>query len=285
MRFDSNQAWTEAVASVSAHRAVIWPVAGVFFLLPGLVWGWFFSDVQAEMMAAMGNPATASAAINGMFSKIMPYLMLLMLIQTVGNMSLMGLWTDRSRPTVGQAIVNAVRSMPTVIGAGVLIFIVYMVIGLIAAIVIGVVIAVTKVAAIAVVFGIAALVALFWALTRISMLLPVIVIEKVTNPITAITRAWGLTKGSAGSLFLFYLLLLVAYLVIAAVVQLALGALLGVSMMGAGAGVKSGASLIVIGLVAGIIGAVVALLINAILAAVHHQLAGPSADAYSDTFA
>ncbi len=285
MRFDSNQAWTEAVASVSAHRAVIWPVAGVFFLLPGLVWGWFFSDVQAEMMAAMGNPATASAAINGMFSKIMPYLMLLMLIQTVGNMSLMGLLTDRSRPTVGQAIVNAVRSLPTVIGAGVLIFIVYMVIGLIAAIVIGVVIAVTKVAAIAVVFGIAALVALFWALTRISMLLPVIVIEKVTNPITAITRAWGLTKGSAGSLFLFYLLLLVAYLVIAAVVQLALGALLGMSMMGAGAGVKSGASLIVMGLVAGIIGAVVAVLINAILAAVHHQLAGPSADAYSDTFA
>ncbi|MEO7248328.1 MAG: hypothetical protein ABIW31_07700, partial [Novosphingobium sp.] len=116
---------------------------------------------------------------------------------------------------------------------------------------------------------------------------PVIVIDKVTNPVTAITRAWRLTRGNAGSLFLFYFLLLLAYVVMAAVIQLALGAVLGISMMGAGgtASGMSGVALIAMGLVSGILGMAVAVLLNAILAAVHHQLAGPSADAYSDTFA
>ena len=284
MRFDSNRAWTEAVASVSAHRAVIWPVAGVFFLLPGLLWVWFFSDTQQEMMTAMGNPATARGAMRGVFVQIMPYMLVLMVIQAIGNMSLMGLFTDRSRPTVGQAIINAVRSLPTVIGAALLIFLAYMVIGLVAALIIGVILAATKVAAIAVVLGIAAMVALFWALTRLSLLLPVIVIERVGNPVTALTRAWGLTKGSAGSLFLFYFLLLVAYLVIAIVVQMALGLLLGAGVMGAGRAM-SGGPLIALGMVSGIIGTAAAVLLNAVLAAVHRQLAGPSADAYGDTFA
>ena len=284
MRFDSNRAWTEAVASVSAHRAVIWPVAGVFFLLPGLLWVWFFSDTQQEMMTAMGNPATARGAMRGVFVQIMPYMLVLMVIQAIGNMSLMGLFTDRSRPTVGQAIINAVRSLPTVIGAALLIFLAYMVIGLVAALIIGVILAATKVAAIAVVLGIAAMVALFWALTRLSLLLPVIVIERVGNPVTALTRAWGLTKGSAGSLFLFYFLLLVAYLVIAIVVQMALGLLLGMGVMGAGRAM-SGGPLIALGMVSGIIGTAAAVMLNAVLAAVHRQLAGPSADAYGDTFA
>lgn len=284
MRFDSNRAWTEAVASVSAHRAVIWPVAGVFFLLPGLLWVWFFSDIQNEMMAAMGNPATARGAMRGMFVQIMPYMLVLMVIQAVGNMSLMGLFTDRSRPTVGQVIINAVRSLPTVVGAALLIFLAYMVIGLVAVLIIGVIIAVTKVKAIAVVLAIAAMVALFWALTRLSLLLPVIVIDRVGNPVTALTRAWGLTKGSAGSLFLFYFLLLVAYLVIAMVVQMALGLLLGMGVMGAGRAM-SGGPLIALGMVSGIIGTAAAVMLNAVLAAVHRQLAGPSADAYSDTFA
>lgn len=284
MRFDSNRAWTEAVASVSAHRAVIWPVAGVFFLLPGLLWVWFFSDIQQEMMAAMGNPATARGAMRGMFVQIMPYMLVLMVIQAVGNMSLMGLFTDRSRPTVGQVIINAVRSLPTVVGAALLIFLAYMVIGLVAVLIIGVIIAVTKVKAIAVVLAIAAMVALFWALTRLSLLLPVIVIDRVGNPVTALTRAWGLTKGSAGSLFLFYFLLLVAYLVIAMVVQMALGLLLGMGVMGAGRAM-SGGPLIALGMVSGIIGTAAAVMLNAVLAAVHRQLAGPSADAYSDTFA
>ncbi|MEO7247198.1 MAG: hypothetical protein ABIW31_01985, partial [Novosphingobium sp.] len=163
MRFDSNQAWTQAVASVGANRDVILPVAGVFFLLPGLVWVWFFSDVQAAMMAGMGNPATASAAMSGMFAKIMPYLLLLVLIQSVGNMSLLGLFTDRARPTVGEAIGNALRSLPTVIGAGILIFIAYLVIAMVAVLIVAGIMAVVKVTAIAVILAIAGLIALFWA--------------------------------------------------------------------------------------------------------------------------
>ena len=55
MRFDSNRAWQEAVASASANRVVLLPVAGVFFLLPGLASALFLSDVQESILANLGN--------------------------------------------------------------------------------------------------------------------------------------------------------------------------------------------------------------------------------------
>lgn len=286
MQFDSNQAWSQAVASVSANRDTIWPVAGVFFLIPSLVWVWFFSDVQAGMMANLTNPAAASQAMSGMMGKAFLYIGLLVIVQSVGNMAMLGLFTDRVRPTVGEAIGNALRCLPTVIGAAVLLMIAYMLIGVVAAVIIGGIAAATGVTALAVVLAIAAAGALFWAVTRLSMLLPVIVIEGVTNPITAITRTWGLTKGNSGRLFLFYFLLMLGYLVIGLVVGIVLGAILGVGMMAAGgtAASLSGGALIAQGIISGLLGMVVAVLINAILAAIHRQLAGPSTDAISDTF-
>ena len=37
MTFDSNRAWKEASGAISANRDVVLALAGVFFLLPGLV--------------------------------------------------------------------------------------------------------------------------------------------------------------------------------------------------------------------------------------------------------
>jgi len=39
MRFDSNRAWQEATALISANRDVLWALAGVFLVLPSFAVG------------------------------------------------------------------------------------------------------------------------------------------------------------------------------------------------------------------------------------------------------
>ena len=55
---------------------------------------------------------------------------------------------------------------------------------------------------------------LIYVLVKLSLSLPVIAIDKVHNPFTALARSWRLTKGNSFRLFLFYLLLFIVYLVI-----------------------------------------------------------------------
>jgi hypothetical protein len=277
MKFDSNQAWNQALASISANRAVLWPVAGVFFLLPGLVWVWFFSDMQATMMAEIAKPANAEQPFHLLTGKFVISILALALIQAIGNMSLLGLFTDRTRPTVGEAIGNAVRCLPTVIGASLLLGVAYIVLITLGIGIIAGILAVIHVKVVAVVLGLALFAGLLYAITRLSLLTPVIIIERVTNPLAAIKRAWALTLGNVGRILAFYLLLLIGYVIIALVVQLGLGAVLGVSMMaGKGMAALSGNNLIVMGLVSGLISLVVAVLVNAILAAIHRQLTTPA---------
>ena len=284
MKFDSNQAWQQATAAVSANFSMLLPIAGVFFLVPSLVSTWFFGDMQAAMLANIANPQANEAMVQGMIGKFAGFGLAAMLVQSVGNMALLGLLTDRARPTVGEAIGNAVKSLPTVIGAIVLFIVAYFVVALVAGIVIGGAAALVKSMALTAILAIAALVAVFYVLTKLSLTLPVIVIERVMNPATALTRSWQLTKGNSFRIFLFYLLLAIAYLVVAIVVFVALGSLFGIGQMAVGAAPPGSAALIGMGLLSGVLGAVVAMYLNAILAAVHRQLSGPSADAISQTF-
>jgi ABC-type Fe3+ transport system permease subunit len=77
-------------------------------------------------------------------------------------------------------------------------------------------------------------------------------------------------------LFLFYLLLVVAYFVISIVVGLIVAALVVVSGDSIG--------LMVNALLSGVVGAIAYTVFVAVLAAVHRQLSGPSAAAVSGTF-
>lgn len=60
MKFDSNLAWKQASSSIGANREVLLALAGVFFLLPSLVFALFLpapepvaGQSEAQMMAGM----------------------------------------------------------------------------------------------------------------------------------------------------------------------------------------------------------------------------------------
>ncbi len=278
MQFDSNRAWREASASVSANREVLLAVAGVFFLLPGFASVIFLSDFQADMLANFGDPKAAERIMEGMTGPVVGFGIISFALQAVGYLAMLALLTDRARPTVGEALGKAIKALPTAVGSALLFFAGYLVAVLVLVLFAAALGSVTGLGALVAVLVGALLAGVVYAMVKVSLVLPVIVIEQVTNPLTALTRSWRLTRGNSFRLFFFYLLLTVVYFVIVMI--------LGVTAMGLAtliAGQGKVATLIG-GLVSGVIGAVASAVLTAILAAIHRQLAGPSPEVLGSTF-
>jgi hypothetical protein len=283
MTFNGNLAWQQAVAAVGAHRAVLVPVAGVFFLLPALIGGFFLADVQAAMLA---NPALMAGGLTGDSGKIIGIGFLSGLIQATGTMALLALLTDRNRPTVAEAIGLGLRALPTLIAAAMLSGMAFLLAVIVLSMLAGLLTFAAGTVAVSFVVGVVMIVAVAYGATKLSLLLPVIVIDRVFNPLAALVRSWRLTRGHSVRLFFFYLLLLIAYLVIAIVFGLVLSVFVGGGMaaMTGGAAQTGAGALLAMSLVSGLMGAAASVLLTAILAAIHHQLRGAPPETVSATF-
>lgn len=283
MKFDGNRAWNDAVRAMSANREVLLVLAGVFFFLPALMAALFLAEYQAQMaasvaavMAAPRNPAGLQQMMH-VYGTIAPYVIILLLVQSLGYTAMLALLTDRRQPTVAQALAIGARSIPALIGAVVIFFAGYVLASLpLGVIVIGCIAGLGPQIGTAIGITIA-MAAVIVAVTRLSLTLPVIVIEGLHRPLGALQRSWRITGGSSLRLLAFYIMLGVAYIVI----TLALGALL--SLVSAVAGTSEGVALLS-GALSGVIGAATSVVLTAVLAAVHRQLAGPSPWAIGETF-
>jgi hypothetical protein len=278
MKFDSNRAWREATASASANREMLLALAGVFFLLPGFASVLFLSDFQADMMANFGNPAAAERIMAGMTGPVVGFWLVSFLLQAIGYLAMLALLTDRTRPTVGESIASAAKALPTVIGAALLVFSGYILAIVILTLLAAALGSVANVGALAGILVAALLATVIYVMVKLSLTLPVIVIENVKNPGSALVRSWRLTKGNSMRLLVFYLLLGLAYLVIVMVIGM-----VSMSAVALVAG-QGKISLMIGGLISGIIGAAASALLTSVLAAIHRQLAGPSPETISTTF-
>ncbi|MCJ2188017.1 glycerophosphoryl diester phosphodiesterase membrane domain-containing protein [Novosphingobium beihaiensis] len=279
MKFDSNRAWIDAIAAVSANRHVLLAVAGVFFLLPTLLSTVFLTDVQAQMLQSMGKPEVFEAIFYEHIGLFLGFGIGGMLVQGVGYLTVMALLSDRGRPTVGEAIMVALRALPALIGAALLtmagMFMASMVFGLVLGGLIGFV-AGTGVASVVVAFAL--IVLLVYLSVKFSLVVPVVINEGTGNPVAAMTRSWQLTRHNSLRLFGFFLLLTIGYLAIAFMVTVVV---VGPAAMLLGEGQ---ALTLLAGVISGTIGAVASVILIAVLAYTHRQLAGPSAGTISQTF-
>jgi hypothetical protein len=122
------------------------------------------------------------------------------------------------------------------------------------------------------------LVAVGYLLARFSLLLPVIVVEGVLNPFSAYVRSWRLTRPAQWRIYAFFVLLFVAYLVIALLLVM-IGSVLGL----AAGGPTSGGTFF-FGILSGLLGMIVAMIFSGILVSMHDQLAGTSSREIAETF-
>ena len=278
LNFDSSRAWRDAMALIQANREVLVAVAGVFFLLPGIASALFLTDYQNNLMANIGNSAAMRQLMEGNVGKVTSFGLISLLLQSLGHMAMLALLTDRSRPTVGQAMGIAVRAFPTLAATILIVFAGYLLGALIYAVFAGVLGVATGIGMLTFVLILLLAGVMVYVMVKLSLTMPVIVIEKVLNPFAALTRSWRLTRGNSLRLFMFYLLLALIYLVIATVFS---GGIMLVTTLAAGEGTLS---LVIAALVSGLFGAAGSLVVTAILAAIHRQLAGPSAESLGATF-
>jgi membrane-anchored glycerophosphoryl diester phosphodiesterase (GDPDase) len=273
MKLDMGQAWSQAVAMMSANRDLIAIVAGVFFFLPYLALMLMLPDMASQMPVAQPgtDPQVVFDALIAIYARIWPYLLAVVILQGIGSLALLALLRDSTRPTLGEAL-----------KLGFVAFLPYLAAQLVAGVGIGVVVALLVGGAAAINQALAVLVMLLvfvgvvYVAVKLSLTMPVIGIERVYNPITALARSWRLTKGNSLRLFFFYFLIIVAGVIVVSVLQMIFG--LVFALFGAQG------QLIGDGIVASILNAAWAVVFLAILAAAHNQLAGPSESRLADVF-
>lgn len=278
VKLNMGKAWSDATGLFGANRDTIFAVAGLFFFLPYLALAIFApeavnptpvdappgTDPDVVMQAAMD-------AFTQQYADNWPYFLIVTIVQFIGTLSLLALLTDRGRPTVGEALQQGVRSVLPYIAAQLLIV---LAIALIIAVPVGILSAISP--PVAGLVGFLMVIVAIYIFVKFALVSPVIAIEGELNPIKAMRRSWGLTKGNSLRLFGFMALLVIAIGVVSLLVTLVLGTVF--------AAFNASIAAIGNGVVSAIINAVIAVLFLCVLAAVHRQLAGPSNEATAETF-
>ncbi len=269
MKFDGNQAWKQTAAWVSANRDVLIALAGVFFLLPSLAVNLFAP--QPASVTGM-TPEQIVAVTRAYYLRSLPYIIPMLLFQALGILTILTLFTDRQRPTVGVAIRQSLSGILGYIVAQLLPGMAIGVVGGIIAFVIGIAAgsAGASLTGPLIILLIVAIVALaIYVFTRCSLTGPIIAVENVRNPIAALVRSWRLTRGNVVRMALFYVLLAILVVVILSVVTSLVGIIAALALDARNAALVST-------VVSATLLAAVTVYFVAILGAAHRQLTGPA---------
>lgn len=278
-KLDMGKAWTQTTALIGSNRDTISAIAGLFFFLPSFASALLVPELSNPPQPSGPSGADPAVAMRALLNQITaiyaanwPLLLGLSIVQFVGSMSLFALLTDRSHPTVREALATGLRSIPTYIAAQLL-----TAIG--AGIAIGLplsVVAAFAPPAAALLVLLAGLVVLVYVFIKFALIAPVIAIEGERNPISAIRRSWQLTKGNSFRIFLFLFLLIFTIGIIAALVTGTLGLILS----------AFGEPVATIGtdVVGGLVNALFTVIILVVTVAIHRQLAGASPEALATEF-
>jgi hypothetical protein len=270
-KFDMARAWDGAVGLIKRNSDVVLIVGGVFFFLPYLAMAMFVPEMMGgpEVTAATETGEEAFQRMLQVFSEHAWLFLLVTVLQAVGVLGLLALLTDESRPTVGEALQTGAKSLLPYIGAQILqafamvaIFAVPVALGAV-------------LPALGLLLGLPAVAVILYIAIKFSLVAPVMVREKVLSPINALRRSWNLTKGNSFRLALFYILLIIALLVISGVLTLVFGAL---ALVGGTAGT------VITALLNALLNMATVIVSMSIIASVHRQLAGDTPDNISITF-
>lgn len=277
-KLDMGVAWTTATGLIGANRDTISAIAGLFLFLPSLAAALFIPEATTTVAPGGGNedPQVAMQAaldqITALYADNWPVLLAVSIAGFIGSLSLLALLSDRGHPTVGEALGTGIKAIPAYIAAQLLS-------ALAAGVVVGLPLGLMAAVAPPAVVGVAGLALVVFAIylfVKFSLISPVIAIEGVGNPITAIARSWRLTKGNSLRIFAFFVLLFITVVIIGALVQ-------GILMLILSA-IGGAVATIGTGVVSALINTVMSVILLVVLAAIHRQLAGGTPERLAETF-
>lgn len=187
-RLDMMAAWTDTMAMLRSHIELVVAISGMFFLLPGAVFGWLM--LPDAPLPVPETPDERWAQFAKMISDNWPYMIGNAVCTAIGTVALLALILDRARPTVGQAI-----------GIGVVMLPVYLLLTILQG---------------AIMFAGFMLFILpgFYLAARLAAIAPVLVAEKRRNPFEVIARSFAVTRGNGWRVLLFMMVIVVTGLVV-----------------------------------------------------------------------
>jgi hypothetical protein len=277
-KLDMGKAWTQATALIGANKDTISAIAGLFLFLPSLAATLLLPEASTTVPVSgqSSDPAVAMQqaleGIRALYLENWPLLLAVTVAGFVGSLSLLALLTDRGNPTVGEALGKGIRAIPSYIAAQILSALAA---GLVIGLPLGLLSALAPPAVVA--FAALALVVLaIYLVIKFSLIAPVIAIDEVRNPFTAIGRSWQLTKGNSARILVFMFLLFVVVVIIGALVQGILTLILSA--------VGGEVARIGTGVVGALVNTVMSVILFVVLAAIHRQLGGATPERLAETF-
>ncbi len=244
----------------SMIRQRIWLMLGlwaVFFAI-SLVYSSVFGALLgatvmgAGMMAAGGldDPLALGGAGLISFISIAVFYVLYLAIGFAQQASMTAMASPIEQPSFGDAMTNGFKAgLTSVVLLAALTFL-GIILVLIASLVVAGLAAVNQIVAFAI--GLAMLPLAIWLICRLALILPVVAVDRVFNPITAINRTWAVSRGKVLGIFIILAISLLSALVIIGLPLLAIiGGTIGLSGLESPDAVAGGIGAIVIALLIG----------------------------------
>ena len=275
MNFDMGTTWSRAMELVKDNFQLLAVISGIFLLLPTLATYLFIPDIQT-LLDPTADPEVMAAQMQESLGPILGVGLIAMIFQFAGYGAMVALMGP-NRPTVGEAIKTGLKIVLSTFGIFLIFMIAYFIIALVIMIPITMLAGAAGAPGLAVIAVALILVMIIVLLARMSMSMPVMVLENTLNPIKAVSRSLKLTGPKQWQIVLFWGILGAAYLVIALLITGVFGvvaALAGSSFVGT----------LILGLANGVMGMIVAMVVCGLAVAMYDQLAGPDGADITSTF-
>ncbi|MEM6475881.1 MAG: hypothetical protein AAF687_06915 [Pseudomonadota bacterium] len=275
MNFDMNAVWSRGIDLVRENFQLLAVIAAVFLLLPTLAIYLLIPDFQS--FAEPGaNPDVVAEKMGEILGPFIGIISITSLFQFAGYGAMIALMGDH-RPTVGEALGKGLMTVPSLIAVLILFALAYMLGAFIVLIPFALLAAAIGVPGFAIVAIVPVLVFIVWLMARMSMTMPSLVLGNSLNPIKAITNSFKLTAPKQWSILLFWVMIIVAFMVISVL----LNGVVSVFAALAGSGLGS---LVIVGLANGVTSMITGMVMCGLTAAMFGQLSGPSDAAIEETF-
>ncbi len=216
MTLDSSAAWASATRMVAANRDLLMAIAGVFYVLPGLVGAVF---VPSPAMTPEMSEAQVLMVMQNYYASSLPVLLLLSLLPMGGMLTMLVAMLDTARPTVAQAIRHSIRTLPSYFAAQLLIALAILPVSMALASLLALLL--PDRLAVSVALGL-----LLYPIMRTMLVGPVVAGKGVRNPVAAVRASIQLTRGNAGRILLFIGLAAFVFLVVYGLIMMFVGVVL-----------------------------------------------------------
>lgn len=295
MKFSASKALSDSFTIFTGRFAAMAPIALIFALVPLVIFMAFFSNGFAGLQQSQAGPAAALQGILATLGSFSLVFIGYMLVRTLGICALCIAAAARQPLSLGETISEGLRAMLPMIGVYLLLIVGYVVVIVVFAVTIGLsfvgifgaAAASAQAPGIGTVIGAilavtAVMTAMFYIFTKLSMIIPVIVVDQERSPVKAISRSWSLTRGASFKIFLLLLLVGLGAAIISGTFNVLSGgaAAFTASSTGTVTGDVNWLQVAISALLSSMFG----MYFIALIVAIHDQLAGPSVAAISNTF-